>query len=322
MKKTEENRREELEQFEAYGKYSYDYRHRTDERKHRRDRNNPEDNLPPNTEDEAYQEELIEEEPVSLSPEEELFVAKEHARSRSRSITSRLIFLLAVAVVSIILLQSLVFRLKTVYVIGNVKKSAQEVAEASGLVKGLNIFSISQEEIQKNLSSDHTIIFLGLQKNYPSTIYLYISEREAVASTQWLGLLYTLDSEGIVMDEYNTMTLPPDMPSVTGLQVTNIQVGERLEVRNPEQINAYFDIMDELGLQYYRNQIADMNLSDTDNLYLLTITGISVRLGNRQFMRAKIGALRTDIAYLQQLGKTSGVLDVSIPEDAKYRPES
>ena len=28
-----------------------------------------------------------------------------------------------------------------------------------------------------------------------------------------------------------------------------------------------------------------------------------------------------DMAYLRQLGKTSGILDVSIPEDAKYMPE-
>jgi hypothetical protein len=38
-------------------------------------------------------------------------------------------------------------------------------------------------------------------------------------------------------------------------------------------------------------------------------------------MRAKIGAMRTDIAYLQQLGETSGVLDVTIPEDGKFRRE-
>ncbi len=39
-------------------------------------------------------------------------------------------------------------------------------------------------------------------------------------------------------------------------------------------------------------------------------------------MRAKIGAIRTDIPYLEQRAKTSGGLDVSTPEDAKYRRES
>jgi len=225
-------------------------------------------------------------------------------------------------VLIIILLQSVVFRLTTVYVVGNVNLTPQQVAAASGLVKGLNMFSISEDEVRQNLSSDHTIIFEGMQKDYPSTIYLYISERESVASIQWLGILYTLDDEGMVMDENNTTASPEGMPRVTGLQVTSIHVGQKLEVRNREQMQAYYDIISELELQYYLDQISEINLSDTDNLYLLIENGISVRLGTSEYMRAKIGAIRTDIPYLEQLGKSSGVLDVSTPEDAKYSPES
>jgi hypothetical protein len=42
--------------------------------------------------------------------------------------------------------------------------------------------------VRKNLSGGPYIVLLGLQKEYPSTVYLYISERESVASLQWLGL--------------------------------------------------------------------------------------------------------------------------------------
>lgn len=317
MKKSDEQRREELDQFQAYGEYNYAYRHTANQRTRRKKRGAPEDEdvpLNPDTPEGAY---------TAPEPEEEeTLTPAERAQMRSRAITGRLIFMLAAVVVAIIVLQGTVFRLKTVYVIGNVTKTAQQVAAASGLVKGLNIFAISEDEVRRNLNSDHTIIFLGLQKDYPDTIYLYISEREPVAAMQWLGLLYTLDKEGVVMDENNTTSLPADMPSLVGMQVTNVHVGQTLEVRNQEQMLAYQDILSELQLQYYTDQVQEINLSDTDNLYLLLDNGISVRLGNREAMRAKVGALRTDMAYLLQLGKTSGILDVSIPEDAKYRPES
>lgn len=319
MKKEEEQRREELEQFEAYGEYSYAYRHARDKRRGKGRQDDAED---ADAGGEPLLQDAVDETTDREEPSEPVLSPEERARIRSRSITGRLIFLLAAVLAAIIILQATAFRLRTVYVIGNVHRTAQQVAGASGLVKGLNIFAISEDEVRRNLASDHTIIFLGLQKDYPSTIYLYISEREAVASTQWLGLLYTLDEEGMVMDETNTTTLPAGMPSVTGLQITNIHVGQKLEVRNQEQMQAYYDIMAELRLQYYRDQIQDINLTDSDNIYLLTATGISVRLGTRAYMRAKIGALRTDIAYLQQLGKNSGLLDVTIPEDAKYRPDS
>jgi cell division protein FtsQ len=314
VKKKQNETPDELDQFEAYGEYSYAYRHAAENRRKRKERREP---------TEPYEEAPPEVPEVApyLSPEEARIAAEERAKAHARTVTGRLILLLAIAVAVIAVLQGSVFRLTTVYVVGNVHQSAQQIAAASGLVKGLNIFSIQEEDVRRNLSADHTIVFLGMRKDYPSTIYLYITEREPAASTQWLGLLYTLDAEGVVLDEHNTLDLPAGMPSISGLAVTSIHVGQRLNVRDREQLQAYYDIVAELNLQYYREQVVEINLSNPRDIYVLVAGGITVRLGDRQHMRAKIGALRTDIAYLQQLGKTSGVLDVTIPEDAKYRPD-
>ncbi len=274
-------REQEPEQFEAYGEYSYAYQPA------------PEQSAPP----------------------------AEKRRSRSRSTMGRLVFLLAVAAITIIVLQSVVFRLETVYVVGNKRKSPQQIAAASGLVKGLNIFAVSEEEVRRNLASDHTIIFQGMQKQYPGAIYLYVDERETVAVLQWLGIQYTLDETGLVMDESNALTLPDNIPIVTGMHGTSVRVGRQLEVRRERQRAAYCAIISELQLQIYSDQISELNLANTDNLYLVTVDGITVRLGDETNMRAKIGALRTDVAYLRLLGKNTGILDVTTPEDAKFTPD-
>ena len=172
------------------------------------------------------------------------------------------------------------------------------------------------------LSKDHTIIFKGMQKEYPNTIYLYIEERKTVAAMQWLGILYTLDREGVVMEESTSTTPPAGMPVITGFRVSNINVGQRLTVRSEKQMDAYREIMEELELQMYQSQVAEINLADPSNIYLIMVEGVTVRLGDASYMQAKIGAVRTDMAYLRQLGKTSGILDVTIPEDAKYMPEN
>ncbi len=306
--------REEAERFVAYDSYTYAYDHPEEQKRHKK-----------------YQEEQDEpdfeaaewsQEEIPLTDAERQRRARERTQAHSRALTTRLIIVLAVLVVIIILLQKVVFSLTTVYIVGNDKIPAQQVAAASGLVKGLNMFAINEDEIKNNLDSDHNIVFLGMQKVYPSTIYLYIDEREAVASIQWLGLLYTLDDVGMVMDEANSTDLPQGMPSLTGMEISSINVGQTIEVRNQTQLNAYISIISELELQLYLDQVTEMNLSDTSDLFLQTASGISVRLGTAKYMRAKIGAIRTDLPFLQQLGKTSGVLDVSIPEDAKYSPDS
>ena len=282
----------EREQFEAYGEYTYDYLH---------------------TQDGAGD---------AQTPAQPSVQAVRRAQKRRRTHGFfKFLGLLTVLTIGLVVGQQTLFRLETVYVVGNEEKTPQEVVMASGLVRGRNMITIEEEDVAEALSQDHTIIFKGMQKEYPNTIYLYIEERKTVAAMQWLGILYTLDREGVVMKESTSSTPPAGMPVVTGFRVSNINVGQQLLVRSENQMEAYREIMEELELQMYQSQVAEINLADPDNIYLITTEGVTVRLGDASYMQAKIGAVRTDMAYLRQLGKTSGILDVTIPEDAKYMPE-
>ncbi|MEA5014439.1 MAG: FtsQ-type POTRA domain-containing protein [Candidatus Limiplasma sp.] len=311
-KRRQSPQEESIDQFQAYGEYSYAYQHQPQE-----------EEVPGYAQDPGLEEiETLDDGPAGPMHAGRVPLDGEPAKRRKHAFLGRLLFLLVCAVAALVVLQGTVFRLKTVYVVGNKTKSPQEIAMLSGLVKGMNIFAINEQDVRANLSADHTVEFLSMQKDYPSTIYLYISERASTAVFQWLGMQYLLDPQGLVMEESNSLVLPEGILAVTGLQPTQIRVGQKLEVVNPGQLSAYVSILSELSLQLYGDQISELNLSDPDNLYLVTVDGITVRLGNGEYMRAKIGALRTDMAYLRQLGKTSGILDVSIPQDAKYMPEN
>jgi len=234
----------------------------------------------------------------------------------------RLLFLLFIIIVAFIVFQGNALRLKTVYIVGTHTKTPQYVAELSGLARGLRYRSVSDAEITRNLRKDHTIEFLYTQWVFPDTIYLYVKERTPASSFTWLGIRYTMDDQGMVMTESIQLTSSEGLPTVSGfMQPGSIQVGQMLEVRNSSQMDAYRVIMEELQLQAYISQVSDIKLSDPNDLSIVSIDGITVRLGDASYMRAKIGAARTDIAYLRQLGKTNGILDVSIPEDAKYTPD-
>ncbi|MBE0600249.1 MAG: FtsQ-type POTRA domain-containing protein, partial [Firmicutes bacterium] len=227
----------------------------------------------------------------------------------------RLVAFLLVISAALIVLQTVVFRLKTVYVIGNDAISSEHIAALSGLVKGENIFSVSEEKVRDNLKADHWLILDHMYKQYPGEVYLFVDEREIVATMQWLGIQYTMDIDGMVLEEYVAMDYPGKVPTVYGFSVSKATVGDYLAVRSKEQLIAYSSIVSELTIQRYADQVVSINVSDPDQLSLLTKTDITVQLGNGDFMRAKIGAMRTDIVYLQQLGEASGVLDVSTPED-------
>jgi len=233
----------------------------------------------------------------------------------------RLVAFLVIVSAALILLQTVIFRLKTVYVIGNTNLSAEYIVSLTGLHLGDNIFKVTEDEVRDKLDQNHWIILSHFCKRYPNEIYLFVDEREIVATMQWLGIEYTLDINGMVLEEYSDMDYAGEVPTVYGFKISNAVVGEPLAVRSDSQLVAYSSIVSELNIQQYAEHVFSINVSDVDSLSLLTMEGITVQLGNSDYMRAKIGAMRTDIAYLQQLGETSGVLDVTQPEDGKFRRE-
>ena len=241
--------------------------------------------------------------------------------ARSGKTMVRLIAFLLIVSAVLIVLQTVIFRLNTVYVVGNDKFSAEYIVSLSGLHSGDKIVNITETEVRKKLEKDHWIVLNHLYKRYPNEIYLFVDEREVVAIMQWLGIEYTLDINGVVLEEFTGMDYAGDVPTVYGFKISNAVVGEPLAVRSDAQLVAYSSILSELMIQRYASHVSSINLSDTDALTMLTVEGITVQLGNSDYMRAKIGAMRTDIAYLQQLGETSGVLDVTQPEDGKFRRE-
>lgn len=288
---------EQREQFQAYGEYTYDYVHQPDGQE-------PQASPGPETE-----------KPMTVQ------AAKARRCRRKTEGFFKFLVVLAILTVTVVVVQEKFFRLKTVYVIGNETQTPQQVVAASGLVQGRNMLGIEEQDVARAISKDHTIIFKGMQKEYPGTIYLYIEERKTVAAMQWLGVLYLLDGEGMVMQQQSGSDLPEGLPVVTGFRASNIYVGQKLMVRSQNQLDAYCKIMYELEQQLYGDQVSEINLADPEDIYLITREGITVRMGNADYMRAKIGAVRTYMAYLRQLGKCSGVLDVTLPEDAKFMPE-
>ena len=100
-------------------------------------------------------------------------------------------------------------------------------------------------------------------------------------------------------------------------------------MRDGRQLEAYQTIMYELEQQMYADQVTGINLSDLKNLYLVTVEGVTVRLGNADYMEGKIGAIRACMSHLRQLRVNGGILDVTRIKDlskgeneAKYMPEN
>ena len=221
-----------------------------------------------------------------------------------------------------LLLQGTVFRLNRTQVVGCSLRTPEEVAALAGLVTGQNIFTLDRKSIEAGINADRYLIFRDMRVDYPDGLTIYVAERSPCATFQHLGIQYTADSTGVILEETEklTMTVQPGVVVVTGLNPSKLALGSIMTLEDAFQLSAYQAVMTELSLQNYLSEISELNVSDLDNLYLVSMDGISVRLGDQAQMQAKIGSLRAVRQWVLEEGKADGSIDVSAPLAPTYSP--
>lgn len=234
-----------------------------------------------------------------------------------RSLVVVLFFLFAAGVI----LNSPLFQIERVIVIGCVNIPESKIVEVSGLYPGQNMLSVNKETIEKSINADRYLLYQDLKKDYTTrTATLYVYERIPVATLQTLGIQYTLDAMGVVLEQTEELSLIDGLIVLTGLKADACILGSRVVAQQKGQLDAYQAVMYELNALSSVGLMSELNVLDMGNLYLVSADGMAVRLGDAQQIHAKIISFFTVKEQLDLMGKTGGTVDVSIPVYPVYIP--
>lgn len=227
-----------------------------------------------------------------------------------------LVLLCAVAV----LLNESVLKIRNIAVVGNQSISWEDVVTAAGLTSGVGYFSVDESKIKAGIDANRYLIFERLEKQFPDSLTLYVRERKPCANVQVMGVVYLLDGEGMVLERLGTTQPEGEYINVTGFQAKEVRIGNRIVPGSASQLEVYQDLIEEITLQDFANQVSELNLSNSDSLYLVTVDGYTAHLGDGSELRAKLGTLRAVVAKLREMGKYGGVIEASVPAVATYTP--
>ncbi|MBQ8537610.1 MAG: FtsQ-type POTRA domain-containing protein [Clostridia bacterium] len=228
--------------------------------------------------------------------------------------------LMALLVVVGVILQSTLFRVRSINVYGNVNLSAEEIVVQSGLAQGQNIFAINKEQVEERINANRYLKYQSLRRDYPDTVTLVVYERVPCATLQSLGIQYTLDKTGMVLEQTEQLTPMEGLVVLTGVQVEQATVGRSLILKSEQQLTACQGVLYELETQGMLREISELNVSDLDNLYLVSLDGFSIRLGAYEQIRAKLISFSAVHDELLRQGYTGGTIDVSAPIYPTYIP--
>ena len=241
-------------------------------------------------------------------------------KRRIRPLAKIVISLLVLAGIALVLNATLL-KIRHIRINGNRSFTAAEVAQQAGLNKDMSYFTVNEAQIRTALERNPYLEFVTLRKQFPSTLVLFIKERSPCANVQGGGIMYLVDENANVLQTFNTAKTDNTLPVVIGLQVSEAKSGSRIVSSRIGKVDEYCQVMEELLLQGVVNEFDQINLTDSEHIYLRHRLGYVADLGTAKELMAKIGTLRAVISALQEEGLRNGYIDVMIPGEAIYSPE-
>lgn len=247
------------------------------------------------------------------------------AKRRSGLITAAAVLALILAVA--VILNESVFQIRNIAVYGNETVSWDEVITLAGLKRSTGFFTLNEKKIAEGINSHTRLVFERLEKEFPNTLTIFVHERKEVVKVQEMGAFYFLDDEGMVLRRVGKTEVTKEeellgrtLVMVTGLKPKDLRTGRIMAAGSAAHMEAYLELVQELEKQGYLFQVSELNITDPENLYLVTTDGYTAHLGDLTDLRAKIGTVRAVVSKLREMGKKNGMLEASVPGTVIYTP--
>ena len=233
-----------------------------------------------------------------------------------------LVLIVAVAAAVGFLIYGAVFRVRSVTVEGCRAISQEEVICLSGISMGMNTFAINEDQVEAGIESNRYLSFVCVDKQLPDKVVIQVRERTPAAQVTYCGIAYTLDNRGMVLEEsQNTSVKPDGLVMVGGLNIRRCKLGETVQLQSDRQMSVYTELLVELKVMSALNDVSELDLSDMDNLFLVSRDGYTVRLGDSSGLHAKLRAMLLTREHLSATGHSGGTIDVSTPVNPTYTPD-
>ncbi|MFZ5965845.1 MAG: cell division protein FtsQ/DivIB [Bacillota bacterium] len=229
--------------------------------------------------------------------------------------TMLIIMVLLCAVFFIIFFKTDFFDVKHINVEGNVFLSNEEVIIDSGITLGNNIFKEKIKMIEDNLLKNPYIKSVELNRKLPNKIVIKIVERKEAAAIPFMGVYIYIDREGMVLRSSETLN---GLKAVKGLEFDNFVEGEKLKVKDREQLGNALRIVN--GLDSQQIDILELDVTDKDNVIIRLTDTLLCRVGIGNHFDYKLQVLNEILLDIKEKDITRGVIDIRYDGHSSFRP--
>ena len=243
-------------------------------------------------------------------------------RKRSASGAVALTAILALVAVSLVIAGGRVFVVHSVVVEGNRFISAEEIMQTGGVSIGDSMFTLDTVAVAEKINAHQYLTCNSVWRDFPDRVFINVTEHQPVATANWMGSLVMLGQDGVVMEITGQIDIELAVPVITGASIKSARVGEAVTYGVAGQAEAVEAVLEAIDWQGFTGEISEINVGTLDDLYLVTVDGLIIRLGDSEKLDEKILTARSALVPLRAAYAMRGaVLDVSTGDgQAEFQP--
>lgn len=252
---------------------------------------------------------------------------------RNRAIFASFISFLLVVVTVLVLSLTVFFHIDTITVNGTSRYDNQQIIQASGIVKGNNLFLSSVVKAKENIQTQFPYLSkVSVERKLPATIVINITGAEAEYCYQTSGGYALADSTGRVMEIVNADAVPVETTVIKTNAAFVANVGEKVSV--DENKSDELKQEDEKELELLGNILDAMKKSEIADITSVDVTTVSeIKLVYQDRLTLNLGSsleleykLKSAVEIIKKEDEisttTSGEINLSNPGNVYVSPES
>lgn len=215
-----------------------------------------------------------------------------------RTILFLILFMAILSVGGFFLLNSNIFNITEIKILGNNKLDKEEIIRRSQINKAESIFNTRISRAIENISKLPYIKEVEIRRSLPQTIEIQVTEREGKILLKNISMYILIDDEGYILEKKDIIA--EELPVLTGLKLIDIHEGDNIfaEIEQEEII----DLIKEGNRLNLLGKIDEINVDSIDDIEINLNSGIDVAFGTLDNVKYKLDLLDEILKDIENKG--------------------
>ncbi len=216
-------------------------------------------------------------------------------KTKQKKQITGLTLIIIVAALIVIMLLTPGFDINEINVYGNSVVKGEDIIKSSGIVKGVNIFSVSLKNAKDNIEEMGYIESAKVKRKFPASIDIEVVEAAGVAYivTKNGHVMITADGRCVDLVDLNAEKKDGEeakkLPVIRGIKSIKYKIGGKIKSEDTDKLNVLFECLKEFSKNGYVFDMEYIDVSDVDDIMFSYNSGkLKVSMGSAEKIPYKV----------------------------------